>query len=319
MSGSSLLTVEGLTVEHPGGVRALDGVDLQLAAGAALVLLGESGSGKTTLARAVLGLTPRTGTVRGSIRLDGTELLGRTERDWTRIRGRRIGYVPQDPSATLDPLRRIGAQLAEVLRVHGLAGTRRAARAAALPLLAAAGLPDPERAAHAHPHELSGGLRQRAALALAMAGGPELLIADEPTTALDTLVRARVLDLFTALRTERGLALLLVTHDLAAAARIGGTVAVLAHGRLTATGPAEELLVPESSSPVRAPGNGGPGPRPESPAGGSGNGESVLLPVGARRKARACGRDGNPEPTPHPAPEPPHPAPLAVPPRESSR
>ncbi|MGW4813740.1 ATP-binding cassette domain-containing protein [Kitasatospora cineracea] len=315
MSGGSLLTVEGLTVEHPGGVRALDGVDLQLAAGAALVLLGESGSGKTTLARAVLGLTPRTATVRGSIRLDGTELLGRTERDWTRIRGRRIGYVPQDPSATLDPLRRIGAQLAEVLRVHGLAGTRRAARAAALPLLAAAGLPDPERAAHAHPHELSGGLRQRAALALAMAGGPELLIADEPTTALDTLVRARVLDLFTALRTERGLALLLVTHDLAAAARIGGTVAVLAHGRLTATGPAEELLVPESSSPA-----GAPGLRPESPAGGSGNGESVLLPVGARRKARAAsGRDGNPEPTPHPAPEPPHPAPLAVPPRESSR
>ncbi|MFF0292532.1 ATP-binding cassette domain-containing protein [Kitasatospora sp. NPDC004614] len=244
---SGALTIEDLTVEYPGGVRAVDGVSLTLPAGQALVLLGESGSGKTTMARTVLGLPGRGAAVRGSVRLGDAELLGLPERELSRIRGRRIGYVPQDPSATLDPLRRIGAQLVEVLRRHGLADGRKAACAAALPVLAAAGLPDPERAAAAYPHELSGGLRQRAAIALAVACGPELLIADEPTTALDALVRAHILDLFTALRTERGLALLLVTHDLSAAARIGGTVAVLHHGRLTATGPAGTLLVPADS------------------------------------------------------------------------
>ncbi|MFD8595195.1 ABC transporter ATP-binding protein [Kitasatospora sp. NPDC059646] len=259
--GAAVLTVEDLTVEHPGGVRAVDGVRLAVAAGQALVLLGESGSGKTTIARTVLGLPGRGATVRGSVRLGGTELLGLPERELTRIRGRRIGYVPQDPSATLDPLRRIGAQLAEVLRRHGLADSRKAARAAALPVLADAGLPDPERAAAAHPHELSGGLRQRAAIALAVACGPELLIADEPTTALDALVRARILDLFTTLRTERGLALLLVTHDLSAAARIGGTLAVLHQGRVTATGPAGALLVPTGRPTAAAPADAPAGAR----------------------------------------------------------
>ncbi|MFD7642085.1 ABC transporter ATP-binding protein [Kitasatospora sp. NPDC059795] len=247
----NVLAIEELTVDHPGGVRAVDGVSLTLGAGEALVLLGESGSGKTTLARTVLGLPGRGAVVRGSVRLGGRELLGLPERELSRIRGRRIGYVPQDPSATLDPLRRIGPQLAEVLRRHGLADRRRDARAGALPVLAAAGLPDPERAAAAYPHELSGGLRQRAAIALAVACGPELLIADEPTTALDALLRAHILDLFTTLRTEQGLALLLVTHDLSAAARIGGTLAVLDHGRLTATGPAETLLVPTTLAGAR--------------------------------------------------------------------
>ncbi|MFF4344594.1 ATP-binding cassette domain-containing protein [Kitasatospora sp. NPDC001540] len=310
----SLLTIDHLTVHHPGGVRAVDDVSLTLDAGRALVLLGASGSGKTTLARTVLGLPGRGTTVRGSVRLGDTELLGLPERALTRIRGRRIGYVPQDPSATLDPLRRIGTQLAEVLRVHGLADTRRAARAAALPLLAAADLPDPERAASAYPHELSGGLRQRAAIALAIAGDPELLIADEPTTALDTLVRARILDLFTTLRTRCHLALLLVTHDLSAAARIGDTVAVLDGGRLTATGSAEELL-----SPVGGSGNGGSELR-SGPFRGPGNGGSELLAAGAHRDVRAASGPGTePEATartgsePAAATAPPFPGPLVVP------
>ncbi|GLW67730.1 hypothetical protein Kpho02_00290 [Kitasatospora phosalacinea] len=316
----SLLTIDHLTVHHPGGVRAVDDVSLTLDAGRALVLLGASGSGKTTLARTVLDLPGRGTTVRGSVRLGDTELLGLPERALTRVRGRRIGYVPQDPSATLDPLRRIGTQLAEVLRVHGLADTRRAARAAALPLLAAADLPDPERAAGAYPHELSGGLRQRAAIALAIAADPELLIADEPTTALDTLVRARILDLFTTLRTRCNLALLLVTHDLSAAARIGDTVAVLDGGRLTATGPAEELL-----SPVRGPGNGGAELR-SGPFRGPGNGGAELLTAGAQRKVRAAPGPGTePEATartgsePLATPSPPFPGPLVPSEREAAK
>ncbi|WP_051732595.1 ABC transporter ATP-binding protein [Kitasatospora phosalacinea] len=312
----SLLTIDRLTVEHPGGVRAVQDVSLRLDTGRALVLLGESGSGKTTLARAVLGLPGRGTAVHGSIRLGDTELLGLPERELARVRGRRIGYVPQDPSATLDPLRRIGTQLAEVLRVHGLAATRREARAAAPPLLAAAGLPEPERAASAYPHELSGGLRQRAAIALAIACGPELLVADEPTTALDTLVRARILDLFTTLRTERGLALLLVTHDLSAAARIGDTVAVLADGRLAATGPAKELLSPAK----------GPGRTAGGEIKGPGDGGPALPAVGARRGVRAApgpgaepgatARDGS-EPAAVPGPS--FPGPLVPSPGEPSR
>ncbi|MER5864480.1 ABC transporter ATP-binding protein [Kitasatospora sp. NPDC002040] len=244
MTNDQVLTVTDLAVEYPGGVRAVAGVSFEVRAGEALVLLGESGSGKTTVARTVIGLPGRGARVTGSVRLGGaggTELRGLTGREWSAVRGSRIGYVPQDPTATLDPLRRIGPQLAEVLRRHGRADGRRAARAAVPALLELAGIAEPDRVARSYPHELSGGLRQRAAIAIAVCCGPELLIADEPTTALDALVRGRILDLFDELRRECGIALLLVTHDLAAARRIGGTVAVLHDGLVVESGPAALL------------------------------------------------------------------------------
>lgn len=239
------LEVENLTVTHTadgGEVRAVDGVSLTVRPGEALVLLGESGSGKSTLARTVLGLPGRGARVRGAVRLSGTDLLGLGDRALSDVRGRRVGYVPQDPDAGLDPLRRIGSQLTEVLLRHRIADGRRAARPMALRSLEEAGVADPERVARAHPHELSGGLRQRAVIALALACGPGLLIADEPTTALDALVRARVVDLFTHLVAERGIALLMVTHDIGVARRAGHRVAVMREGRIVETGPVEQLL-----------------------------------------------------------------------------
>ncbi|WP_326595811.1 ABC transporter ATP-binding protein [Streptomyces sp. NBC_01803] len=243
--GHPVLAVENLTVDHVGRhrtVRAVDGVSFTVGAGEALTLLGESGSGKTTVARTVLGLPGRGARVAGSVRLAGTDLRAADERTLSRVRGRRVGYVPQDPTGALDPLRRIGPQLTEVLRRHRIATGRRAARALVPELLATAGVTDPERIARSHPHELSGGQRQRAALAIALACGPELLVADEPTTALDVLVRAQVLDLFGRLRAERGTALLLVTHDLEAARRVGGRIAVMRDGRVVESGPAERVL-----------------------------------------------------------------------------
>ncbi|WRZ95266.1 ABC transporter ATP-binding protein [Streptomyces sp. NBC_01007] len=242
-----ILDIENLTVRYEGPdgpVRAVDGVSLTVGKGEALVILGESGSGKTTVARTVLALLGRDAHVTGRVRLGGTDLRGLGEAELSRIRGRRIGFVPQDPAGALDPLRRIGPQITEVLLRHRTAVGRRAARAAVPELLTIAGVTDPERVARAYPHELSGGLKQRAVIALAVSCGPELLIADEPTTALDALLRGRILDLFDTLRTERGISLLLVTHDLTAARRIGGRVAVMRAGRIVELGPAEQVLAP---------------------------------------------------------------------------
>ncbi|MFE9674488.1 ABC transporter ATP-binding protein [Streptomyces sp. NPDC006259] len=243
--GPEHLHVRDLTVTYTtgaGDVRAVDGASLSVAPGEALVLLGESGSGKSTLARTVLGLPGRGARVGGGVRLSGTDLLTLGERALSDVRGRRIGYVPQDPDAGLDPLRRIGAQLTEVLRRHRVAESRRAARRMVPALLETAGITEPDRVARSHPHELSGGQRQRAVIALALACAPGLLIADEPTTALDALVRTRVLDLFAHLLTDRGIALLLVTHDIRVARRVGTHVAVMRAGRIVEAGPVEQLL-----------------------------------------------------------------------------
>ncbi|WP_433247396.1 ABC transporter ATP-binding protein [Streptosporangium sp. CA-135522] len=224
---SAGLVVRDLVVAA-GGARIVDGVSLRVAQGETLVVLGESGSGKTMTARAILGLLGPRLTVTGEVTLDGGPL----------VRGRDVGLVPQDHSAALDPLRRVGSQIAEVLRRHGVAVSRPRARETALELLDRVGVRDPARVARAYPHELSGGLRQRALIAVAIACGPRLLIADEPTSALDVTVQATVLGLLDGL----GAALLMITHDIRVARGIGDAVAVMRDGRIVDRGPVRDVL-----------------------------------------------------------------------------
>ncbi|MFL1375900.1 MULTISPECIES: dipeptide ABC transporter ATP-binding protein [unclassified Nocardiopsis] len=253
-----LLSVRGLRVDYrtPAGLRpAVRGVSLDVAPGEVLALVGESGSGKSTTAHAVLGLLPPA-RIDGSIvlaRRDGTALdvTAAGEDRLRQVRGGEVGLIPQDPMAALNPVQRIGRQVAEVLRIHGLADRAGAAREA-VELLAQAGLPDPERAARAHPHELSGGMRQRALVAMALAGRPRLLVADEPTSALDVTVQRRLLDHLERLRAEQGLAMLLITHDLGVAADRAHRVAVMHEGRVVEEGPAGEVLTRPAHSYTRA-------------------------------------------------------------------
>ncbi|MFE9429197.1 dipeptide ABC transporter ATP-binding protein [Kitasatospora sp. NPDC006697] len=236
----TLLEVDGLDVSFP-GVRAVREVSFTLDRGECFALVGESGSGKSVTARTLVGLTAPGARV-GARRLafDGQDLRALRESGWRAVRGRRIGLVQQDALVSLDPLRTVGAEVAEPLRVHGLA--RRAEQPGRVAeLLAAAGIADPARRAAQYPHQLSGGLRQRALIASALAGEPELLIADEPTTALDVTVQAQVLDLLDGLR-RSGTALLLISHDLSVVARLADRVGVMYGGRLVETGETGRIL-----------------------------------------------------------------------------
>jgi oligopeptide/dipeptide ABC transporter ATP-binding protein len=213
----ALVSVRDLEVEFrttAGPVRAVNGISFDVAAGEMVGLVGESGSGKSVTSRAIMGLLPRrTSTVRGSIRLGDDELVGLGERAYRRIRGERIAMVFQDPLTALNPLLRAGEQVAEALRFH-FALSRAAATERTRSLFADVGLPDPDAIVSRYPHELSGGMRQRVLIAMALACEPELLIADEPTTALDVTIQAQILELLRDLVRERGMALLLITHDL---------------------------------------------------------------------------------------------------------
>ncbi|MDX6744238.1 ABC transporter ATP-binding protein [Actinocorallia sp. A-T 12471] len=248
---SGLLTVRGLRVGYP-GVEAVAGVDLTVEAGRITALVGESGSGKSTLAHAVLGLLPSSARVSAeTLEFDGHDLTRLTEREWRRIRGRRIALIPQDPAVALDPVQPVGRQVAQVLRLHGLARGR-AAREQAVELLDRAGLPDAARRARQYPHELSGGLRQRVLIAVATAARPRLLVADEPTSALDVTVQRRVLDQLEDLAATTGTAILLVTHDLAVVADRAHHVAVMAAGHLVESGPTAKVLAAPTHEHTRA-------------------------------------------------------------------
>ncbi|MWA02638.1 dipeptide ABC transporter ATP-binding protein [Actinomadura sp. LD22] len=240
-----LLDVAGLTVSYltrNERVHAVRGADLDVRAGEIVALVGESGSGKSTTAHAVLRLlAPNASIDAGTVRFGGRDLAALSERELRTVRGARIGLVPQDPGVALNPVKRIGEQVAEVLRLHGLA-TRRTAPAAAVEALERAGMPEPGVRARQYPHELSGGMRQRALIAVAIAAGPQLIVADEPTSALDVTVQRRILDHLQHLTEELGTAVLLVTHDLGVAADRAARIAVMSQGRVVESGPARRII-----------------------------------------------------------------------------
>ena len=235
-TAASGLEVRGLTVRIDRRT-VLDDVTFTVPPGRRVGVIGASGSGKSMTSLALMGLEPTGADVTGSIRLDGTELVGLPDRERARHRGSGIAMVFQEPGTALDPLRRVGAQIAEPLRLHrGL--DRRGAAAAALDLAVSVGLPDPESLLRQYPHQLSGGQRQRICIAMAMAGEPSYLVADEPTTALDVTTEARILELFEGLTAG----MVFVTHDLAVLARIADTAVVLDAGRVVEQNSVAELL-----------------------------------------------------------------------------
>ena len=244
-SAAPLLSIDGLTVEFPsakGALRAVDDVSLHVNRGETLGLVGESGSGKSMTALAVIGLVPPPGRIAGgSVRFNGADLTGMRERDLRRIRGAGVGFVFQEPMTALNPVFTIGSQLIETLAAHDIASGKAAERKAA-ELLDAVRLPDPERRLRDYPHQLSGGQRQRALIAMALACDPALLIADEPTTALDVTVQAEILDLLREMKSRLGLALLLITHDLGVVAETADRVAVMYAGRIVEQSPVAELF-----------------------------------------------------------------------------
>ncbi|MFF1418187.1 dipeptide/oligopeptide/nickel ABC transporter permease/ATP-binding protein [Streptomyces sp. NPDC058280] len=251
MPSDRLLTVAGLRISYPkpggaggsgGDKTVVDGIDLTVERGEVLGLVGESGSGKSQTAFAVLGLLPNEAEVTADqMAFVGERLLGVSQAALNALRGRGIGYVPQEPMSNLDPCFRIGSQLVEPMRKH-LGISRGEARTKALELLARVGIPDPERVFRSYPHQVSGGMAQRVLIAGAVSCDPQLLIADEPTTALDVTVQAEVLDLMRSLQQEREMGMILVTHDFGVVADICDRVAVMQTGRIVETAPIEKIF-----------------------------------------------------------------------------
>jgi len=242
----SLLSVNDLRVgfaTEGGIVQAVDGVSFELGKGELLAIVGESGSGKSVTAQTIMGLTrSKNARIEGSVKLDGEELTDADDATMRRVRGERIGMIFQDPMTSFNPVYRLGRQIAEAIRAHRGDVSERQAKQRAVELFEAVGIPNPEQRVHAYPHEFSGGMRQRAMIAMALALEPEVLIADEPTTALDVTIQAQILKLIEDLNRERGLATILITHDLGVVAETADRVLVMYAGKVVEKGTLDEIF-----------------------------------------------------------------------------
>jgi peptide/nickel transport system ATP-binding protein len=243
-AGAPVLEVRGLSVTfstEAGPLSAVDGVDLTLAAGEIVGIVGESGCGKSVTAMSLAGLLPRSAKISGSVKLLGKEMVGASQSDLRAARGRDIAYIFQEPMSSLNPVLTVGRQIGEVLQIHeGL--TRRRARVRAVELLTLVGIPSPAQRVDNYPHQLSGGMRQRVMIAMAVACEPKVLVADEPTTALDVTVQAGILDVLRELRHRLGTSILVITHDLGVIADISDRVMVMYAGRVVECAGVDELF-----------------------------------------------------------------------------
>jgi peptide/nickel transport system ATP-binding protein len=240
-----LLEVKDLRVHFPtedGLVRAVDGLDFSLAKGRTLGIVGESGSGKSVTSLAILGLHKRTrAQLSGQVLLDGVDIVSASEETVRRLRGNKMAMIFQDPLSSMHPYYTVGAQIIEAYRVHNNV-SKRAARARAIEMLSLVGIPQPDRRVDDYPHQFSGGMRQRAMIAMGLSCNPGLLIADEPTTALDVTVQAQILELMTKLQKEFNSALIIITHDLGVVAEVADDILVMYAGRAVEHGPVEDLF-----------------------------------------------------------------------------
>jgi oligopeptide/dipeptide ABC transporter ATP-binding protein len=244
--GGPLLAVDGLRVgfaTEDGRLQAVDGVDFQLEPGEVLAIVGESGSGKSVTAQTLIGLTRSPNShIEGSVRLRGEELTTLSESQLQRIRGREIAMIFQDPMTSMNPVYTVGKQIVEAIRAHDNSISKKAGHQRAIELLEAVGIPDADRRVDAYPHEFSGGMRQRAMIAMGLALEPTVLIADEPTTALDVTIQAQILDLIQDLNRSRGLATILITHDLGVVAEVADRVLVMYGGKVVERGTLEDIF-----------------------------------------------------------------------------
>lgn len=239
-----ILQIRDLTVTFAtplGPLVAVRGVDLDVGAGELVAVVGESGSGKSVSFLAAMGLLPSTATVQGSVMLDGVQLVGASAKQMRSVRGRLLSMIFQDPLSALNPVHRIGAQISEMLRAHQKM-SERAARARAVELLEVVGIPQPGDRAMQYPHEFSGGMRQRVVIAMAIANSPKVLIADEPTTALDVTVQAQILEVIQKVQKQFGTAVVLITHDLGVVARVCDRVNVMYAGRFVERAAVSDLF-----------------------------------------------------------------------------
>jgi peptide/nickel transport system ATP-binding protein len=240
----AVLVVDNLTVTFPtddGNVQAVRGVSYTVRSGESMGIVGESGSGKSVSSMAIMGLLPRTARITGSVRFRGRELIGLDEKEYAKLRGNKIAMIFQDPLTSLNPVYTIGYQIAEAVLAHNHVD-KQVARNRAIELLGIVGIPFPEQRVDSFPHELSGGMRQRVVIAIAMTNDPDVIIADEPTTALDVTVQAQVLEALEAARDATGAALILITHDLGVIAGHAERICVMYAGKLVETGTTEDVF-----------------------------------------------------------------------------